>query len=80
MARDAEAKSTTVGRQSSSPVISVFLMAAGYGGTVPETLRHGANMRFPERYSPELGSPDGRRLSRTLWRGKRRMKDARPSE
>jgi hypothetical protein len=44
-ASDAEARSTTVGRHISSPMISVFLMTASYGETVPETLRQELNPR-----------------------------------
>jgi hypothetical protein len=55
MARDADARSTAVGRQSSSPVISVFLITAGYGATVPGTLRNGVDIFPSERYS---GTPD----------------------
>jgi len=49
MASDAEARSIAVGRQSSSPMISVFLMAAGYGCIVPETLRQELVPSSPER-------------------------------
>jgi len=38
-----------VGRQSSTPVTSVFLIPAGYGATVPETLRHELELSLPER-------------------------------
>jgi hypothetical protein len=48
-ASDTDARSTAVGRQSSSPVISVVLMAAGYDRTVRETLRHMRRSSSPER-------------------------------
>jgi len=38
-AKAAKTRSAAVGMETSSPVISVDLIAAGYGGTVPKALR-----------------------------------------
>ena len=48
-AKDADARSTAVGRQSSIPVSRVVLIPAGYGAIVPETLRHELELALLER-------------------------------
>ena len=48
-ARAVTARSAAVGMETSSPVIRMDLISAGYGETVPETLRPNLNLLLPER-------------------------------
>jgi hypothetical protein len=48
-AKAADARSIAAGKQASGPAISVFLIGAGYGETVPETLRRDLDPSTPER-------------------------------
>jgi len=64
-AKPDKTRSAAVGRETSSPVISVDLIDAGYGGTVPKTLRLTPEYFLPERSVSASAGPGSWRPSTT---------------